>query len=36
METEDPNAAPIKTYYHPEGVRAPARIVPVLADLAGA
>ena len=36
LETEDPNAAPIKTHYHPEGVKAPARIIPVLADLGGA
>ncbi|KAF8156324.1 hypothetical protein K438DRAFT_1777567 [Mycena galopus ATCC 62051] len=36
LQTEDANAAPIKTHYRPDGVHVPTRIIPLLADLGGA
>ncbi|KAJ7715631.1 hypothetical protein B0H16DRAFT_1805033, partial [Mycena metata] len=35
LESENPDTEPIKTYTHPEGVKVPARIIPLIADLAG-
>ncbi|KAK7040035.1 hypothetical protein R3P38DRAFT_2902906, partial [Favolaschia claudopus] len=36
LETEKPTSKPLSTFYHPEGVRVPTRVVPLIADLEAA